>query len=161
MKKDKEHCFEVHTSYGTVRVYGTSFNVRGRSRDSLFVVSLVEGSVGLQLDGSDKEIKLHPDEMACYDPKQDRLQLVEKDLSAAGLWRQSGLKLADVDTPTLWSRMGDWYSMSFHVKNMPVKKHLYNVTIQTESVEEMLELVNAVTPIEYIIKEKEVSIIYK
>lgn len=34
-------------------------------------------------------------------------------------------------------------------------------TIQTESVEEMLELVNAVTPIEYIIKEKEVSIIYK
>lgn len=88
VKKDKEHCFEVHTSYGTVRVYGTSFNVRGRSRDSLFVVSLVEGSVGLQLDGSDKEIKLHPDEMACYDPKQDRLQLVEKDLSAAGLWRQ-------------------------------------------------------------------------
>ena len=161
VKKDKEHCFEVHTSYGTVRVYGTSFNVRGRSRDSLFVVSLVEGSIGLQLDGSDKEIKLHPDEMACYDPKQDRLQLVEKDLSAAGLWRQSGLKLADVDTPTLWSRMGDWYSMSFHVKNMPVKKHLYNVTIQTESVEEMLELVNAVTPIEYIIKEKEVSIIYK
>lgn len=161
VEKDRKHCFEVHTSYGTVRVYGTSFNVKGRSSDSLFVVSLVEGSVGLQLDGLDKEIKLHPDEMACYDPKRNRLELIEKDLSATGLWRQSDLKLADVDIPVLWSRMGDWYGMSFHVENMPVKKHLYNVTIQTESVEEMLELIGAVTPIEYIIKGKEVSIIYK
>lgn len=44
---------------------------------------------------------------------------------------------------------------------MPVKKHLYNVTIQTESVEEMLELINAITPIEYVIKGKEVNILYK
>lgn len=159
--KDKKHCFELHTSYGTVRVYGTSFNVRGRSSDSLFVVSLVEGSVGLQLDRLDKEIRLHPDEMACYDQKQNQLKLIEKDLSAAGLWRQSDLKLADVDIPTLWNRMGGWYGMDFHVKNMPVKKHLYNVTIQTESVEEMLELINAITPIEYVIKGKEVNIIYK
>ena len=159
--KDKKHSFEVHTSYGTIRVYGTSFNVKAHSRDSLFAVALVEGSVGLQMNHLKKEVKLRPNEKICYNQKDHTLRLTGGSMADAGIWREQELKLTDVTIPVLWDKMGHWYGRKFVVKNMPKKNHLYNVTIQTESVEKMLELIGAITPIEYVIKEKEVTIVYK
>lgn len=159
--KDKRRSFEVHTTYGTVRVYGTSFNVKAHSCDSLFTVALVEGSVGLRMNHLKKEVKLKPDEKICYNQKDHTLRLTDGSMADAGIWREHELKLTDVTIPVLWDKMGHWYGRKFVVKNMPKKNHLYNVTIQTEPVEKMLELIGAITPIEYVIKEKEVTIVYK
>lgn len=104
---------------------------------------------------------MRPNEVAYYDQKRSRFQVARKNMDGVGLWRSTELKLTDVDIPTLWNRMGCWYSMDFIIQNEPVKKHLYNVTIQTESVEEMLGLINQITPVEYVIKGKEVIISYK
>ncbi|WP_418698874.1 FecR family protein [Bacteroides sp.] len=159
--KDKKHRFKVHTPYASIQVYGTSFNVSAHSNDSLFSVSLIEGSIGLTMNNQSKEVRMRPNEVAYYDQKKSRFLVARKNMDGVGLWRSNELKLTDVDIPTLWSRMGCWYSMDFIIQNEPVKKHLYNVTIQTESVEEMLGLINQITPIEYVIKGKEVIINYK
>lgn len=159
--KDKKHRFKVHTPYASIQVYGTSFNVSAHSNDSLFSVSLIEGSIGLTMNNQSKEVRMRPNEVAYYDQKKSRFLVARKNMDGVGLWRSSELKLTDVDIPTLWNRMGCWYSMDFIIQNEPVKKHLYNVTIQTESVEEMLGLINQITPIEYVIKGKEVIINYK
>lgn len=159
--KDKKHRFKVYTPYASIQVYGTSFNVSAHSSDSLFSVSLIEGSIGLTMNNQSKEVRMRPNEVAYYDQKRSRFQVARKNMDGVGLWRSTELKLTDVDIPTLWNRMGCWYSMDFIIQNEPVKKHLYNVTIQTESVEEMLGLINQITPVEYVIKGKEVIISYK
>ena len=159
--KDKTHKFEVRTPYGSIRVYGTSFNVKAYKRDSLFSVALIEGSVGLKMNHLEKEMRMHPDEKICYNQKENSIQRTFADMTDAGIWRERELKLADVDIATLWKKMGHWYGMKFRVSDTPQKNHLYNITIQTESVEKMLGLISAITPIEYTIKGKEVDIRYK
>lgn len=159
--KNQQQCFEVHTPYGVIKVYGTSFNVKAHKCDSLFTVSLVEGSIGLKMNHLKKEMRLHPDEMVCYNQKNNFLQLTNADMTNAGIWRERELKLRDENIATLWDKMAHWYGMEFHIEKWPSKNHLYNVTIQTESVENMLELISAITPIEYVIRGKEVTVKYK
>ena len=159
--KDKAHPFEVSTPYGTIRVYGTSFNVNAHKRDSLFAVALVEGSVGLKMNHLEKEMRMQPDEKICYNQKDNSIRKTSADMTDAGIWRKRELKLVDVDIATLWKKMGHWYGMKFRATNIPQKNHLYNITIQAESVEKMLGLISAITPIEYTIKGKEVDIRYK
>lgn len=157
----KCHRFVVSTPYGCITVYGTSFNVQAHPSDSLLSVALVRGSIGLTPAGCDREWRMHPDEIALYDARRKSIRLAHDNLVGAGAWRCKELKLEDADIATLWSRMGGWYSMRFVIKNKPVKNHLYNMTVQTESVQDMLETINKITPIEYVIKEKEVIVRYR
>lgn len=159
--KDQQHQFVVHTAYGTIKVYGTAFNVQAHAADSLFSVALIRGSIGLTLDHCNKEWRLRPNERVNYDARNHQLKLVDCNLEDAGSWRQHELRLENAGIDQLWNKMEGWYSMRFIIQNRPVKRHLYNVTIQTESVEETLELINKITPIEYVIKGKEVTVCYK
>ena len=122
--KDKKHRFKVHTPYASIQVYGTSFNVSAHSNDSLFSVSLIEGSIGLTMNNQSKEVRMRPNEVAYYDQKKSRFLVARKNMDGVGLWRSNELKLTDVDIPTLWSRMGCWYSMDFIIQNEPVNTYI-------------------------------------
>ncbi|MDR1919768.1 MAG: FecR family protein [Tannerellaceae bacterium] len=158
--KDKKRLFLVSTPYGDIRVYGTAFNVIAYPGDSTLSVSLVEGSVGIQVPGHDNIIYIAPGQIARFDVQNKHLELDDKDLTDVALWRNDKMILTDAGIHTLCDKMEAWYSLKIILINQPYKNHQYNMTIRNETIDEILALINKVTPIRYSIKGKEVSIEY-
>ena len=159
--KDKKQRFVVSTPFADIFVYGTSFNVTAYPTDSVFNVSLVEGSVGIKIAGQDDLAYITPGQTASFDMRNGKMEVYNKDLTDLALWRNDELIMVNTDVNTLYGKMEAWYGVRITLANQSAKNHLYNMTIRNENIEEMLELINSITPIMYIIKEKEVTVKYK
>ena len=72
--KDPERPFTVEVEGLRIRVHGTKFNVNTSHEDRTVAVSLVEGSVALD-SGNGETRRLHPGEIACYDPATQELNI--------------------------------------------------------------------------------------
>jgi ferric-dicitrate binding protein FerR (iron transport regulator) len=158
--KDKECPFVVHTEYTDIVVYGTQFSVTAFPEDSTVNVSLIEGSVGIRIMGQDNITQIIPGQTAHFNSRNNRLEITSEDMSYAALWRNEELSVENADASELFGKMKAWYGVHIAVTKQPRKTHLYNLTVRQETLEEMLELINRVTPIEYRIKGKEVTVEY-
>jgi ferric-dicitrate binding protein FerR (iron transport regulator) len=159
--KDEKHPFTVHTSGADIIVFGTIFNISAHSGDSLMQVSLVEGSVGIQISGREDITRIVPGQTAQIDAKSQKISLQDSDMTDLALWRNDELQLTDVNLTALCHKLESWYGISIILHNQSKKQHLYNLTIQRESIEEVLKLINSITPITYNIKGKEVNMEYR
>jgi ferric-dicitrate binding protein FerR (iron transport regulator) len=159
--KDKKHPFIVHALYADIIVYGTIFNVTAYPGDSLMEVSLVEGSVGIQIPGRKDITRLIPGQTALIDAKSKKISLYDNDMTDVALWRNDEIRLINLNITDLCHKLESWYGITITLNNQPKKQHLYNLTLQNENIDEVLELINKVTPITYNIKGKEVNIEYR
>lgn len=161
VEKNPNLPFDVNLGAIKVQVLGTAFNVSSYKEDSTLSVTLERGSVELKNQGTDKAIgKLVPGEKATFNKSNKQLAITNCDATADGLWRNNILKFEDARASEVMRKLGKWYGVNIITKNM--KSDLrYGFTIKGESLKEMLDLVNVITPIKYSINGEEVTIIYK
>jgi ferric-dicitrate binding protein FerR (iron transport regulator) len=160
VSKDKEHPFVVSTPYADIIVYGTQFNVSAFPDDSIVNVSLIEGSVGIRIAGQKAITRIVPGQVAQLNARNGHLNINDKDLSDIALWRNETLQIINEDPAALCRKMETWYGVNIRLTNSPQWNHKYNMTIRHETIEEMLALINKLTPIRFTIQEKEVTIEY-
>lgn len=159
--KDEKHQFLVQTSFLDITVFGTSFNVSAYPVDSIITVSLVEGVVGIGMPGDKKSItRLHPGQVARFDVRTGRMDIRYEDLDHVAIWRNEELRLTDTDIYGLVAKLEAWYGIKVRLLNQPINPSLYNITIRDESVGEILELINNITPIAYTIQNREIIMEY-
>ncbi len=158
--KDKKREFVVSTPFADIIVYGTTFNVAAYPEDSTLNVSLLEGSVGIKIAEQDDITQVTPGQVANFNVRNGKMELYNKDLTDLALWRNDELVMVNISTNILCGKMEAWYGVSINLIDQPAKNHLYNMTIRHETIDEMLELINKVTPIVYHIQKKEVTIKY-
>jgi ferric-dicitrate binding protein FerR (iron transport regulator) len=158
--KDKKHPFIVNTLYGDILVYGTTFNVTAYPNDSILSVSLIEGNVGVQISGEDEITHILPGQVIQVNARNHTFEISNSDSEDVALWRKEEIQLTNTVPGSLFRKMEHWYGITIKLKNVPQKQHLYNISFRNERVEEMLELINKVTPIIYRIDGKEVTIEY-
>jgi ferric-dicitrate binding protein FerR (iron transport regulator) len=160
VSKDKERPFVVSTPYADIIVYGTQFNVSAYPGDSVIKVALVEGSVGIRIAGQETITHIVPGQVAQLNARNGHLNINDKDLSDVALWRNEVLQVTNEDAAALYRKMETWYGVNIRLTNSPQRNHKYNMTIRNESIEEMLALINKLTPIRFTIQEKEVTVKY-
>ncbi|WP_113636784.1 FecR family protein [Nubsella zeaxanthinifaciens] len=80
--------FIVKTGKLFTKVLGTKFDVCAYPNLSTIKVSLLQGSVALNIDGSNKKLKLKPAQMAVFNPKANSLLQTTFDTSAALAWQK-------------------------------------------------------------------------
>ena len=158
--EDKKRQFVVNTQFADIIVYGTTFNVIEHSADSALVISLLEGSLGIKIAGEDDIVIIVPGQVACFDARNGNIKLYENDFTNLALWRNEELLLANVNANELFEKMEAWYGINIELVAPSIKVHKYNMTIRNESITEMLELINRLTPITYKIQDKEIIIQY-
>jgi len=157
--KDKKHPFQVETSNYTVKVYGTKFNVRAYSDSNESETVLKEGLVSI-VTGNNDEVKLLPGQLFSMDENK-KVTLAEVNPELYLSWKDNLLKINNERLQDLIIRMERWYSVKIHVKDIEQVKDLrYTLTIKTESLREMLGLMNFVTPLKYEINGENVSLRY-
>lgn len=157
--KDKKAPFLVETKDYSVKVYGTQFNVRAYNDQNESETILKEGSVSI-LTNSKEEIKMTPSQRFFLDSvKKHTISEVNPDLYLS--WKDNVLKINNEKLQDLVIRMEHWYGVKIQIDDYERVKDLkYTLTIKTESLREMLDLMNYATPITYKIEGENVILKY-
>ena len=158
--KDKKKPFLVETEKYTVKVYGTSFNVRAFKEQVTSEIILEEGAVSV-ITGNNEEIKLKPNQRF-YINEENKYQVSHIDPEYYTCWKDNILRVNNEELQHLIVRLERWYGVSISIPNFEKVKNLrYTLTIKTESCREMLELMRLVTPFTYTINGENITINYK
>jgi ferric-dicitrate binding protein FerR (iron transport regulator) len=158
--KNEEVPFLVKTHDYSVKVYGTQFDVRAYPGQKESETILQEGSISILTDAKE-EIKMTPGQ-SFYVDQQNKYTITEVDPEVHTSWKDNVLKIDNERLRDLLVRMEHWYGVKIQVDSYDVVKDLkYTLTIKTESLREMLDLMNYVTPLSYKIEGENVILKYK
>lgn len=159
-KADKK-LFIVATGEVETVVYGTSFNVKGFSEENTITVALLEGIVGLHKSTDKQQLTvLHPNEMVTINRKNLNYLTRACDAYKESLWHLNKLMFDNIGYDEMWSKLEGWYGVEFKVMNAKPGT-TYRYTLKTETLTELLALINRVTPIDYTLNGEEVQVRYK
>ncbi|HMM03180.1 MAG: FecR family protein [Dysgonomonas sp.] len=158
--KNQSKKFKVRTSDVDIVVKGTSFDVSAYNDDREISVSLLEGKVVITDKTGKYMTDLNPDELAIISRQNLKYTLFKDDANTYRSWTQDQLIFYNEDIYEVTKKLERWYGINIKLVN-PDEKQKYTFSVKTESLRELLELFNKLTPIDYKINGKEVTIINK
>lgn len=152
----EEHDFIIRADSFAVRVFGTKFSVCNYKDESHYSVVLQSGHVEVLDQNMKKVSEMHPGQRYLYDVATGIGTISVYDAVDEGLWRFGELRITRETLPQVVRKMERWYGV--HITLESYSSDLYWMTINTESLREMLDLINKIHPITYTINGSEVHI---
>ena len=156
--RDTKHPFIVNAGKLKVEVLGTHFDVCAYPDDNEFSTTLEEGSVNAINTENGKFAKLNPGEQVILNCETNGLKCQRVDVDLYTSWKENLLKFDDATFEEVIKKMERWYDVKITVAAGINTKERYTMTIKTESLREMLQLVSKTTKMNYEIKGSSVSI---
>ncbi len=159
VKRDKSRMFRVHSGDIAVEVYGTAFNVKNYSEDKKLEVTVENGNVGVVREGALLADLTRGKQVSVS--KTDREVLVsDANVEVVTAWKNNELIFDDSPFEEVIRYLERWYGVKITIEEKMKKNHNYTFKVKTESLTELLKLLKVITPLEYKIDGKNVSIRY-
>lgn len=158
--RNEELNFKISINDIQVSVLGTSFDVEAYQGDKEMSVSVMTGQVSVGKINDKIFGVLKPNEKIVINKDNNNFKIEACDPDIDGIWRHGQLKIINDPMPVVITKMERWYGVNITIEGKISHEH-YWMTIKTESLTEILELINKITPINYRIKGEEVIIRYK
>ena len=159
VKKDKSDPFEVTTVSGMkVMVTGTSFNLRSIASEYYVETTLDEGEVIIEGANSEQLAVLKPGQQASYNIKSHELQVKNVQTEIYSLWRNNELRFTNISFAELVPRIERWYGVSIQLGQGINNRDRFTMTIKTESLRELLNMMKLTSKFNYEIKGELVEI---
>jgi len=160
VEKDADHPFLVHGKKLQIKVFGTSFNVKEDDSRDLSDVTLVTGKVKV-LDLQNETITdLIPGQHLVYAKGVGKVMAAEN-LEASTSWINNILIFKNQPLEDVVHYLSGWYGVYIKFDRSLYSLHKYTFKVKTESLKEVLELINIITPIDYKIEGDRITIKYK
>ena len=138
--KENERPFIVITDQQTVRVTGTSFNIRAFSDESIIETTLVEGSVELSAKGN--TILMKPGEQVSISKETGALNIKDTDINTFMSWKTGKYVFRDYPFEEIIKVLEKGFDTDIHVKNDQLKKRIYTMRFENgESLEKIIDLI--------------------
>lgn len=161
VKKDTQYPFIVKAGAVDIKVHGTAFNVSAYADEDNIMVALLRGKVSLSSTADQNLLTyLFPNQEAIVSKKSLSYHVDSCDAEIESSWRYNLLKFEGASVKEVWKKLERWYGVDITLSNVDTSKS-YWFTIKTESLTELLEMINKISPIEYKLDGKEVTIRYK
>ena len=144
--KDLKKEFTVSAGGLSVRVTGTSFNVKESGRT--VVVSLAEGSVELSSPSGDG-LSLVPGEKAVFDRCSGKLSVIPGNVSCDICWARESLNFKSRPIGEICRYLSVWYGVPIRTVPSLEDEYAYTFTVTDEPLEEILVIMGRINPIEY------------
>lgn len=161
VSKNDKHKFTVDVGGLDVVVYGTTFKVTALPKSPDVRVALHEGKVSI-LNSRTNQIlaALLPDEEVVIQRNSYSVKKQKFDSDYYISWTFDELIFEYASVEEVFSQMENWYGVDIKVQSKkPDLK--YRFRIKTETLTEILQLMDKMTPIQYKINGKEVIVNYK
>jgi len=170
VEHDQNRKFLVKTDDITIKVYGTSFNVKCYPGEPTIETTLVEGKISITKnsgDGTDKqkEIVLKPNQQAVWYSGESSAvspgSIVVRSEINPGLytsWREGELIIQSESLQDLAGKLERRYGVKIIFKNDEAKSFKFTGTIKNESIEQVLSVIKLASDIDFEISENIVTI---
>jgi transmembrane sensor len=184
---DTSRPFYVNTSDITIKVIGTSFNVKSYPESNTIETTLVSGSLEIsdkaffrhRVLNINKPVVLKPNQKAIYIKDMDRLTLEDRKELKLEVGRSKTPKLAlqdqiDPQPLTAWKdnklifnnekfedlavKIERWYDVKITIKSLKLRKERFTGTFENETTEQVLNALMIAEPFEYIVDKNEITI---
>jgi ferric-dicitrate binding protein FerR (iron transport regulator) len=180
--------FIVHAANIKVKAIGTAFNVKAYPEENSVETTLVHGLVEVEKTGQPDRIYLKPNQKVVLTTNlQDNIakkkldnpdanknspssksvsnetdRLIPKiDTEKETSWKEGKLIFDREPLSALVIKLGRRYDVHFTFSSEELKNYIYTGTFNDVSLEQILEAMHYSSPIDYVIKEKEVKIMEK
>ena len=158
VSKNARKPFYVETSNATVKVLGTSFNMKAYSNEQSLVTTLEEGSVELIIQKSGNiPVRLAPGEQAIYDATLEKTEITKVDAKEFSAWRGEKFLFKDAVLKTIITELERLYDIKIHIKNQELEKLRFRGMFSyDQDLLDAFETIGHSVKLNYTIKEREV-----
>lgn len=152
-----EKPFVVQTGDVRIVVHGTKFNVESFPDMDDVYVSLLEGSISLEVPG--RRTYLVPGDVAMYDKNERRLSVSKGDVAFASSWIREEMTFDQRPLKDICRFLSKWYHVKIDLSPAISDSYRYTFTLRNEPLEEILRLMARIHPIKYtFMEENEITI---
>ncbi len=158
--KDPARQFSVNSQNLRVDVFGTTFNVKSYPEDMISEVALVEGKVSLYHDARLLK-KMAPGEVIAYNAKENNFSSRQGNIDQIISWKADELVIENETFSNVSKYLERWYGVKITLDGSISQNLRLSFKVKTESLIELLSIINHITPISYNINGKQVTIYKK
>jgi len=158
VRRNQKNLFTVKTDKFSVEVYGTKFDLRSYPAENESEISLIEGSIGLFR--KDQFISgMKPGEVINYNNVTSKfVKSRHNDLAQITSWNSDELIIDNKSMDEICRYLERWYGVEIKLDKRVNKDQRLSFKIKTESLRELLWIIDKIKPIKYTIDGKRVRI---
>lgn len=145
VKKDKQRVFSVHTENITIEVLGTTFVVTDRKETSHSETILESGKINLTVNISGKKMEIKPNQQVIYNKTDNSIQTLIVNASDYTSWRKKNLSFENKPFKDVCIQLSKWYNLEIDCRNKTLSTIPISFTVDDESVEEILNILQQIT----------------
>ncbi len=150
--------FIVNAGKIKVEVLGTSFNIRTSDNDDQIEIELVRGKVTVRNTENNQQLfAMDSLQYASINKSDLSHTLYAHNTSQCNIWTEESLNMYNEPLNVIINKLENWYGITISAMRLDFDKR-YSFDIQNETIEEFLNLFSSITPIEYSVEGKKVSI---
>ncbi len=153
--------FVINTDDIEVTVVGTKFNVMAYPEDEIVETIVAEGKVSVMELHNQSSLLIGANQKATFHKNTQLLLLNDVNPGLYISWKNNLLTFDNENFADVIKKLERWYDVSIQVEGTDSIKDRFTMTIKSESLREVLELISLTTNIEYTIKANQVTITYK
>ncbi len=132
----------------SVSATGTRFNVASYGNEDRIETTLEEGKIKVSLSGQDP-IEVKTGQQVVYFTKTNTAIVREVATDTYTSWKENKLRLIDTPFEEAMRRIARRYNVVFEIRNSDLLDLKYTATFIDESIEEVMQLLKSISPIDY------------
>lgn len=160
--KDVKHPFIVNTEGIGIRVLGTQFNISSYPEDKDISTVLVEGSVSVYDNNESYNLEtatlLEPGFKAGWNKSEDKITIEEADIELHTAWIKGKIIFKHIPFDNIIKKLERHYNVEIVNNDDLLGKNLITASFDIETIEQVLEVINEIHPIDYTIKDSKIII---
>jgi ferric-dicitrate binding protein FerR (iron transport regulator) len=159
--KMQEKNFVVKTDKVNVTVYGTVFDVFAYDNDDKVRTTLVEGSVGVSINGNttNKGVKIKPGQQFSYDKSNGNNQTQEVDVERYVAWTKGMFVFEDESIESILRDLSRWYDFDYEFKDESLKNQRFTINLgRYSNASRILEMISASSNLKFQLQEKKIIV---
>ena len=171
-----------------IKATGTEFNVKAYTDDGIIETTLVDGEVVISHRGNkdnDQVLVLKPNQKAIYAEQSDQLTLekireiepqavktakistenllvsAKTDVEQVTAWTKNKLIIRSENLESLCIKLQRKYNVTFVFRDEKIKRHRFSGVLLDETLQQVLDVIKLVAPVDYSIDKKTVFLFSK
>lgn len=148
VESDPSRRFDVKTSGGlTVSAYGTEFNVQAYNEEPEIKATLAKGRISVRQSDSGIAQDLNAGEQILFSKTQKRMNRQSVSLLAETAWREGKLVFRRTPMEEVAKRLSRHFNVDILLQGKEIHEYSYSATFTTETLAEILSLLEKTAPI--------------
>lgn len=156
VKSDATNRFDVQTTDGiTVSAYGTEFNVQAYEEEADVTATLAKGQISIEQEKLKISRHLKPGEQAIFAKKEKNISLHEANILMETAWKDGKIVFRRTPMEDVAKQLSRHFNVDIQLQGKEVFDYSYSATFTTETLAEILSLLEKSAPIRCEIIEPE------